>query len=246
MTTLMLGKRRGPHVLSQFSKITSHNCVRARSISIEALHEQLTTRRLPLTYDYLSPQPSHLLDLTLRDILRTESTSNIQDSPPSNDLPSILQPSRMPPGHHLVYFPPQVSLAQLLADGTDVLHTPGAPFTRRLWAGGAVRFPSDTGPLLNCQRAVCVESIRDVSIKGATGEEKIRIGIERHIFEVEENEDEQSIKNRAANSTHDESFIRHVVEKRNLVFLRDAKMDSKSTVAQMSQSRYIKRMYLSS
>lgn len=241
----MLGRLCGPNILPQVSQYVYQNRISTRAFSVEALHEQLKTRRLPLTFDYLSPQPSHLLNLTLRDILPEASTSSLQKSCSSNKLSSVLQPHRMSPGHHLVYFPPQVPISQLLADGTDVLHTPGPPFTRRLWGGGSVRFPSDIGPLLHCQRAVCVERIRDVFIKGAKGEEKIVVGIERQIFEVEENETEERIQERLVDNSLNHASIPHIIEMRNLVFLRNSKMDSNSTVAQTPGTRYLKRMYSS-
>lgn len=127
----------------------------------------------------------------------------------------------MAPGHHLVYFPPQVTLSQLLPDGTDILHTPGEPFNRRLWAGGKVRFPVPDGPLLNGRRAVCLETIRDVVVKGREGEEKIVVGIERRVGVVDEGEDDQSVRDRIWKENEEDPGAASVIETRNLIFMRE-------------------------
>src|SRR5436189_5904738 len=101
--------------------------------SSDWFHE-LTTRRLPLQFDHMSPQPSHLLNLSLADFIPALHSASSQTSflfP----LPSVLNPGHMPRGHHLVYFPRAVPSSQLLPDGTDILHSPGHPFNRRMWAG---------------------------------------------------------------------------------------------------------------
>src|SRR2546430_8797592 len=101
------------------------------TIDLSKLESALRERKLPVIRDTLSPQPSNLLNLSLKDFLH--------DSP---SLP-LAHPSkhlRLPPGHHLVYFPTPTTASQLLPDGTDTLHSPGPPFTQRLWAGGRVQF----------------------------------------------------------------------------------------------------------
>jgi hypothetical protein len=207
------------------------------------LHHELTARRLPITYDYLSPQPSHLLDLTLMDILPEVYPPASLESGLSMTLPSICQPRRMAVGHHLIYFPPQVTLSQLLPDGTDILHYPGEPFNSRLWAGGSMRFSPEGGPLLNGQRAACIEAIRDVTIKGHEGEEKVFVSIERRFTPVEEGEDEKSIKARVLenNETNFDGSI--LIERRDLVFLRhqtSEKLESKAKALRGRNTRLVK------
>ncbi|GAB1311493.1 hypothetical protein MFIFM68171_01703 [Madurella fahalii] len=46
----------------------------------------------------------------------------------------------LPPGYHLVYFTPSQAEAALAPDGTDTLFNAPRPFTRRMWAGGRVRW----------------------------------------------------------------------------------------------------------
>ncbi|KAE8348942.1 hypothetical protein BDV28DRAFT_142338 [Aspergillus coremiiformis] len=180
------------------------------------LHDELTSRKLPLNFDYLHPQPSHLLGLTLADLL----PGSLSPSHIHTTLPSVNRASHMPAGHHLVYFPPQVTLSQLLPDGTDVLHSPGEPFERRLWAGGRVRFAGTRDLVLNGARAVCIETIRDVIVKGCEGAEKVIVKIERRIAAVQEDEDEISIRERLWKETDDETGHASIIENRDLVFMR--------------------------
>lgn len=189
----------------------------------EKLRSDLTSRKLPLSYDYLHPQPSHLLNLTLADLLpsnyeqkhsQTQTKSRI---PPA--LPSISCPSPLPLAHHLIYFPPQLSLSQLLPDGTDILHTPGDPFNRRLWAGGNIRFPGHR-PLLDGSRAVCIESIRNVTVKGREGEEKVIVTIERRVGVVPEDESAEESHRRIWTEDESAAGDASVVENRDLIFMR--------------------------
>lgn len=186
---------------------------RAYTSLINHLHHELTNRKLPLSFDYLHPQPSHLLNLTLCDLLPHSPDSHVQTT-----LPSIQRPTSLPIGHHLIYFPPQVPLSQLLPDGTDVLHTPGSPFNRRLWAGGSLRFPTKA-PLLDGSRAVCIESIRNVTVKGR--EEKVIVTIERRVGTVPEGEDENQTWNRIWAEDECQPGESSVIENRNLIFMRD-------------------------
>lgn len=192
------------------------NSCRNHSVLAERLQHDLTSRRIPLFYDYLHPQPSHLLNLSICDLLPTTKSTN---TPIDTTLPSITNPSLLPVGHHLIYFPPQVTLSQLLPDGTDILHTPGDPFHRRLWAGGNLRFP---GPslLLDGQRAVCIESIRNVTVKGREGDEKVIVRIERRVGAVAEGEDQQLTRDRIWAEDEALAGEASVIENRDLIFMR--------------------------
>ncbi|KAJ6127501.1 hypothetical protein N7523_003113 [Penicillium sp. IBT 18751x] len=188
---------------------------RAQSSLAERLQHELTTRKLPLMYDYLHPQPSHMLDLTLCDLLpQAPDGHGVQTR-----LPSVTTPSPLPIAHHLIYFPPQVTLSQLLPDGTDVLHTPGHPFNRRLWAGGNLRFPTGA-PLLDGSRAVCIESMRNVTVKGREGEEKVIVTIERRMGTVPEGEPEAETWNRIWTENEGDAGQSSVIENRDLIFMR--------------------------
>ncbi|KAJ5645555.1 hypothetical protein N7507_011566, partial [Penicillium longicatenatum] len=188
---------------------------RAYSSLSERLHHDLTTRKLPLTFDYLHPQPSHLLNLSLDGLLPKSSGTRSA----SSILPSIKNPSPLPFGHHLIYFPPQVTLSQLVPDGCDVLHTPGDPFNRRMWAGGNVQFPTE-GPLLDGSRAVCIESIRNVTVKGREGDEKVIVTIERRVGTVPEGEPEEETWNRIWQENEADLGSSSLIENRDLIFMR--------------------------
>lgn len=210
--------------------------------SLANLHDKLTSRRLPLVFDYLSPQPSHLLNLTLADFIPKVELDSIPDHAVTTELPSVNRPRPMAPGHHLIYFPPHVCESQLLADGTDVLHTPGHPFDCRMWAGGRVRFPKEGGPLLNGRRAVCLEGIRDVMIKGREGEEKVFVGIERRVAEVAEQENEEDIRRRLWTKDEEDHGDAVVIERRNLVFMRP-KSPEQRALGNGQDGRVVKRRY---
>lgn len=205
-----------PLLLVQHRGAPAQYTCRAYSSLAERLQHELTTRKIPLFYDYLHPQPSHLLNLSLCDLLPKKATVSTLTS---TTLPSITNPSPLPLGHHLIYFPPQVTLSQILPDGTDILHTPGDPFRRRLWAGGNLRFPAPSPPL-DGRRAVCIESIRNVAVKGREGDEKVIVTIERRVGTVSEGEDEAQIRSHIW--TEDEALAGEasVIENRDLIFMR--------------------------
>jgi hydroxyacyl-ACP dehydratase HTD2-like protein with hotdog domain len=154
-----------------------------------SLHKELTSRPPNIIFDYLSPTPSHLLNISLADFL-PESCNPPEFVKSDLDLPfarleSLHEFDRalLPQGHHLAYFSPQVSASDLLPDGTDPLQFPGPPFVRRMWAGGSLLFnPARKRHLqLDTTRATCIEKISDVTVKGVEGEEKVFVNIERRI-----------------------------------------------------------------
>jgi hydroxyacyl-ACP dehydratase HTD2-like protein with hotdog domain len=215
--------------------ILSHSSLRHSSILSQAADE-LKSRPLNITYDYLCPTPSHLLKVSLLDFLPAASQ---QEYFKATSLPlvpsshSSVEPNLLQQGHHLVYFPPPVPHRDLLPDGTDTLHSPASPtpFHRRLWAGGSLIFnTSATYRLaLNGARAACIEGIRDVTIKGKEGEEKIFVHIERRIGYV--NPDPEARLRHLDEDIAEEGVVKRiwegveaaVVERRNLVFLRGEK-----------------------
>jgi hydroxyacyl-ACP dehydratase HTD2-like protein with hotdog domain len=162
------------HALKQCSRslIRRPHARYSSTIDFAKLESALRERELPVIHDILSPQPSHLLKQSLKDFLH--------DSPSS----PLAHPSRhviLPPGHHLVYFPTPTTASQLLPDGTDTLHSPGPPFTQRLWAGGRVQFADPDLLRLDSRAVALVERIKDVRVAGEQGAEKIFVGIERRI-----------------------------------------------------------------
>lgn len=189
---------------------------RSSTVDLVKIEKDLISRRLPLLYGTLTPQPSYLLDLTLRDFL----ASSPFPAPTREGLQS--KPYPLPPGHHLIYFPNPTTASQLLPDGTDTLHSPPPPFGQRLWAGGRVQFKKPSSILLNNRPAVLVERIRDVRVTGKAGFEKIFVGIERRISDWARGEEaEHAIRQRVLKDSEEDLSDALVLEKRDLCFLRD-------------------------
>jgi len=133
------------------------------------IREEMISRNVNVLEDWLIPTPTKVLLSTLRPFL-----------PPLPPRLSTAKTTLVTYGHHLVYFPPATDLANLLPDGTDALHSPGRPFTRRMWAGGSIDFRSSIPA--EGQRYKCVERITDVQARGLEGEEKVFVDITRTIF----------------------------------------------------------------
>ncbi|AEO68951.1 uncharacterized protein THITE_2053773 [Thermothielavioides terrestris NRRL 8126] len=147
--------------------------------------QKFASQPATLIPDILSPTPSHLLTLSLADHVPalfppgriTRPLPSRLDTPPADLV--------LPQGHHLVYFPPQLPPSRLLPDGTDPAHCPGAPFVRRMWAGGELVFRDgwDAALRVDGRRAVCAERVlaeRAVLKLGpAEGQEKVFVEVER-------------------------------------------------------------------
>ncbi|KAL8661883.1 MAG: hypothetical protein Q9202_005165 [Teloschistes flavicans] len=155
----------------------------------------MTSRELPSILDTNDPQQAISLSHALSDFLPRGSSLMLDGERQS-----------MPRGYHLVYFPPKVSQSSLLPDGTDPFHSPGLPFTRRMWAGGDITFRAH-GCALVPGEIKCDESITDVAIKGNEGEEKVFVTIRRELAYPLEN----------LEYTPEGKFL---VENRRLVFMR--------------------------
>jgi hydroxyacyl-ACP dehydratase HTD2-like protein with hotdog domain len=191
------------------------------------------------TCDYLTPTPSHLLNLTLAGIIPE------QCSPPHFEASDLTLPhvpfrssshALIPQGHHLVYFSPQVLESDLLADGTDPLQYPGPPFQRRLWAGGSLLYPTSRTQQLRSDRtrSTCKESISGIKHNkhlSADRDERVFVNINRHIMTGSEDVSQKFDARNVA-----------VLEKRNLVFFRPIS-DSQARERLEEPDRIIPSMY---
>jgi hydroxyacyl-ACP dehydratase HTD2-like protein with hotdog domain len=189
------------------------------SIDFSKLEATLKERELPVIHDTLSPTPSYLLNQSLKDFLDSERYAPVFTPAPR------YRHLRLPPGHHLVYFSTPTTASQLLPDGTDTLHSPGPPFTQRLWAGGRVQFVDPDQLRLDCRPAALVERIQDVRVTGEEGLEKIFVGIERRIGKWIEGELAATMRRIMLESPEEEmkTLIKHsagLIERRDLCFLR--------------------------
>ncbi len=185
---------------------------RSSTIDFAQLENELKSRQLPVLYSYLTPQPSYLLNKTLRDFLASSSLAK-----PGRGT-SLFDRYPLPSGHHLVYFPTSTTASQLLPDGTDTLHSPPSPFSQRLWAGGQVSFKAPV--YLNAKIARLVECISDVRVTGTAGSEKVFVGIERRIGRYIPSEKEDVMRDRVLAASEDDPQVL-LVERRDLCFLRD-------------------------
>lgn len=205
-------------------------------------------------YDYLSPTNSHLLNTTLAGLvppevhypaeLRDHYTALKRDAPFPN---SIVQEASLPVGHHLVYFPPQTPSTNLLPDGTEPDHCPGAPFTRRMWAGGRVRFPNSGGAwggmtrkslMLDGYLNVCLEKVtKEPEIKGPEGNEKVFVEISRKYGRTR--------PPWQPTTTEDSVFVEtypDIDETRTLVFMRERDADERIETAGKSRTENMRDM----
>lgn len=183
---------------------------------------QLTSRPLPILHDYPTRIPSRLLDATLSEFLPI---------PPTPSAPSIWESRKyIPPGHHLIYFPPANRLSALLADGTDPDQSPGAPFLRRLWAGGSIDFRPSTdarGIAMDGRHAVCLERIVDVEMKGSPEHGKVFVRMERRMGHSDPNDGPTTTDGSIRRFLLDDQNCA-IIEGRNLVFLRDQEQEGEA------------------
>lgn len=206
-------------------------------VDFEAIQDEMASRKPKTIYDFLSPTPSHLLNISLSDYLPPETY------PPHFTTRDLTLPSAepaaaapMPQGHHLVYFPPQIPPSQLLPDGTDPDHSPGGPFVRRMWAGGSVRFADGWQEQLRLdgRRALCVESIGDVSFTEgrAPGAEKVFVDVWRRYGAVGQGDGARDVA--AVQSSP------AIEEKRVLVFMRELAERSSAVPPALKEPRVVR------
>ena len=228
------------------------------------LHAELTSRPINTSTDYISPIPWNLLNISLSDFLppscqsRNFKPTEAEDSTDPAANPSFAK-TPIPQGHHLVYFPPPVPDSSLLPDGTDSLHSPGAPFIKRLWGGGSLVFNQEERLQLVPNRlAVCGEEITDVKVKGVEGQEKVFVTVTRRIaslaagvFRTGNASTRRRRKDALLNMDKKQLAKRYgteglkpwaVVEERNLVFMREkSREEAKEDLQKVG--RVVKRMF---
>ncbi|THY07202.1 hypothetical protein D6D03_01841 [Aureobasidium pullulans] len=197
--------------------------------SYSHLKADMTARKIRPVFDDLTPQNSFRLNVSLADFL-PNTRAPLTPPAPNDPLP-------LPIPHHLLYFEPTKPPSDLLPDGTNPDHSPGDPFVRRMWAGGSVLFNSDNPLLMDNSRAVCVEGIRDVAVKGKPGDEKVFVGIERRLAALSPEEEkamadadgqedkilalEDQIRQRLWMPSDVDFGPANIIERRNIVFMRE-------------------------
>ncbi|KAF2811193.1 uncharacterized protein BDZ99DRAFT_476017 [Mytilinidion resinicola] len=192
------------------------------------LRDEMTTRRLPLIYDFLTTDADHKLRRSLQSFLAYDASS----IPAADQFNASVYAKALTPhlaaAHHLVYFNPAIPADELLPDGTDPLQSPGEPFVRRMWAGGSLRFRPGGTAVLDGRRWVCHEFVRDVQVKGMEGAEKVFVGIERRMASLNElgveqqvEVDEDVVRAKLWHASEEEFGSASIIERRNIVFMRE-------------------------
>ncbi|OAA64183.1 hypothetical protein SPI_02830 [Niveomyces insectorum RCEF 264] len=213
-------------------------------LDVDALRATLAARPPTATYDVLSPTHSHLLNVSLSDYLpagagavefdrqSAASATTTATAAKTNPfvLPSAASAGLLPPGPHLVYFPLQKPPSLLLPDGTDPTQSPGAPFVRRMWAGGSVRFLAPENLLLDNRRAVCVERLGpDIRVTGTPGAEKVFVNVWRRYGPVPDLGARGAVSPEAIAGVEAAVEADPAIEElRTLVFLRDSPRAAKN------------------
>ena len=165
----------------------------------------MTSRKVGYATDYMTSMQSRSLRFTLADF-----------------IPSARDARKGRPYDHLVYFPKVPGSSLLLPDGTDSLHSPGPPFTRRLWAGGSMSFLQ--GIKMDGQSFHCSERIKDVQVTGEEGEEKVFVKINRAVWPGKY--PDHLVGQPMTGPSVDED--------RTLVFMRDTRKEGSVAVSQSS------------
>ncbi|KPM42926.1 hypothetical protein AK830_g3593 [Neonectria ditissima] len=128
---LAQAQRRGFATSPRSSKATAAD---AASYLLENFSDKSVVRR-----QFIDANQLQKLALTLGQT--SIGGADISDVPPAAGTP-------VPQGYHLVYFTPNGTEKDLGADGTDRTFNASAPFTRRMWAGGKMKWPAPGGALL--------------------------------------------------------------------------------------------------
>ena len=161
--------------------IRPHSFRRLASTAISTRHKEIvndflqTAKRAPPTIrrQCLDPNQTQRLSLTLnRPFLYRSTNHHLEDGAPQLGTP-------IPPGYHLAYFTPAALPQSLGKDGTDISYSPVKPFTRRMWAGGQLKWEK-ANPLRIGDEAT--ETTRLVSAEAKVsrkGEEMIVVGVEK-------------------------------------------------------------------
>ncbi|KAF2135046.1 hypothetical protein P153DRAFT_279757 [Dothidotthia symphoricarpi CBS 119687] len=137
-------------------------------------------------------------------------------TPTTGHAPPIGTP--VPPGYHLVYFTPSMIESELGLDGTDRTVNPLSPFTRRMWAGGELRWTQDPNVQLRVGQEVR-ETTRLLTAEPKTlksGGEMLVVGVEKTF------ENEKGIA---------------LVDKRNWVFQREIAADNPLKVTEKPEEK---------
>lgn len=197
-----------------------------------SLHDELTSRPATVYRSIMPNETKDLIDIAFAGTLPPDCLSPGF----SIDRHFSMRNGKLHPivtqGYHVAYFPPRITDADLLADGTDKLQWPGHPFVRRVWAGGSVVFhPHFQRILRGNVPSTLTEDITGVRVTGTEGNEKIWVTVRRKLWQRTPKEDTLMLSDTSGTDTD------HVVETRNLVFMRERTEELDTT----KETRIVKR-----
>lgn len=111
-----------------------------------------------------------------------------------------------------------------------------------------MRWNRERGIAVDGSRYACVEGIRDVTIKGKPGEEKVFVGIERRFGPKEKEESEERVRERLWEEKEEEFGEARLIERRNIVFMHERTPEELATVraqgAAPSLGKMLKRRWV--
>ncbi|CAJ2507125.1 Uu.00g083110.m01.CDS01 [Anthostomella pinea] len=114
------------------------------------------------------------LSLTLnRRSLHPELDVAIEAPPPGTPIP---------PGYHLVYFTPTGVESELGPDGTDSTFNAPSPFTRRMWAGGRMKWTKDCPLLVGQEAEERTRLLNAVAKRSRDGSEMVLVEVEKQFW----------------------------------------------------------------
>ncbi|KIJ16719.1 hypothetical protein PAXINDRAFT_112714 [Paxillus involutus ATCC 200175] len=144
-------------LLSRHASWPVRRCFSTSASDIAALDKWISVTKSLALVDTLTP--THLADLYIT-LPTRDGTRGQPYQPPEEGTP-------LGYGHHLAFFHPRNPEAALRPDGTDSDFCPPEPFTRRMWAGGTMRWNQNPGCALRAgDKALAVSTIAGVEKKG--------------------------------------------------------------------------------
>lgn len=123
------------------------------SLELQNLDTWIASEKTLSLRDTLTP--THLADLYV--------TLPTRDGTRGENFSKPIEGLKLEYGHHLAFFHPRNPEAVLRPDGTDADFCPPEPFTRRMWAGGSMKW---LDPLAIGQKVDAVSTVSSVEKKG--------------------------------------------------------------------------------
>lgn len=136
----------------------------------ETFHAQTLTLR-----ETLHPHHLQKLSLTLNRPHLHPSSPNLLHQAPAAGTP-------LPPGYHLIYFAPAQPEPILGPDGTDRTFNAPAPFTRRMWAGGSMRWTKGVPLRVGEEVEERTRLVGAVAKRSSKGGEMVLVEVEKEFW----------------------------------------------------------------